>query len=370
MKTRQSLAIGALLCTSFAFPSESSADETMEMVFSPSSKAEAMAEERNQRLDTAVDASAESNGDNHRDIVAFLYSEDDKRVNLKLSFLDSSVNSAHFGASFNLDDNKVARLSPDFDNLKNNDLKLELGFSWAFWPSLAFSEDSVSRTRQTLRDICHSWNTDPKNADTQINLVTGCTLDKVSSDPELSNRFLRTLLADKPYRYLNLTAEMSYQNYKFNELGTLAESRRSELEEALRITFGWVSAPTRGRNSPSHYTVSYRRENSFKEVGPTQVCSPLQNPKNAFSCQNVRLGAPTETKVDSIGVEFRKSFQNRFAVGPRLFRELDNDVTGLELPVWISRSTSGPLNLGLKLGWRSDTKDAIYSLFAGTDFKL
>jgi hypothetical protein len=142
--------------------------------------------------------------------------------------------------------------------------------------------------------------------------------------------------------------------------------RRQEEHDAYSGTLsaGWLPVV-----SPLPYVgLSFTYEDSFEGQGKQQICEPF-GPQGSLRCQSLALGAPRQVEKQLLQLESRRFFPRATsAIGLRLSRDFKNDVTGVELPVWVLRDASGLLNGGVALGWRSDTEEWTFSAFVGSPF--
>lgn len=142
--------------------------------------------------------------------------------------------------------------------------------------------------------------------------------------------------------------------------------RRQEKHDGYSgtISAGWLPVV-----SPLPYVgLSFTYEDSFEGKGKQQVCEPF-GPVGSLRCQSLALGAPSRVEKQLLQLESRRFFPRATAaIGLRLTRDFENDVTGAELPVWVLRDASGLLNGGVAVGWRSDTEAWTFSAFVGSPF--
>ncbi len=142
--------------------------------------------------------------------------------------------------------------------------------------------------------------------------------------------------------------------------------RRQEKHDGYSgtISAGWLPVV-----SPLPYVgLSFTYEDSFEGKVKQQVCEPF-GPVGSLRCQSLALGAPGRVEKQLLQLESRRFFPRATAaIGLRLTRDFENDVTGAELPVWVLRNDSGLLNGGVAVGWRSDTEAWTFSAFVGSPF--
>jgi hypothetical protein len=115
-------------------------------------------------------------------------------------------------------------------------------------------------------------------------------------------------------------------------------------------------------------TLGYRLEESYKAQDPLTRCPP-DGSEPFVECKAAAAGQPKETDASVAFVEYRRRF-GLLAVAPRISRDFDADVTGIDVPVFLWTSDKGGLNGGLRAGWRDDTNDTVVGVFVGATFKL
>jgi len=143
-------------------------------------------------------------------------------------------------------------------------------------------------------------------------------------------------------------------------------ARRQEQHEGYSgtVSTGWLPVV-----SPLPYVgLSFTYEDSFESQGKQQICEPF-GPVGSLRCQNLTLGAPKQVQKQLLQLETRRYFPRALsAIGLRITQDFKNDVTGVELPVWVIRDRSGMLNGGVAVGWRSDSEEWTFSAFVGSPF--
>lgn len=154
------------------------------------------------------------------------------------------------------------------------------------------------------------------------------------------------------------------ETFKFVVPATLERKKEQHDGFSGRASFGWLPIV-----SPLPYVgLTFTYEDIFVPASPQQVCEPL-NSIGALRCSNLALAPPTESKSSLLQLELRRYLpQATAALGLRVTRDIENDVTGIELPFWVVRDASGMLNGGIAAGWRSDTETWTLSAFVGSPF--
>ena len=88
-------------------------------------------------------------------------------------------------------------------------------------------------------------------------------------------------------------------------------------------------------------------------------------------CSDKRIGAPTETEKTVVYFDYGKRFlSNKGAMKLKISRDLDSDITGVELPIWYVRDDKGALSGGVQFDWNDKEDDLSIAVFIATPFEL
>jgi hypothetical protein len=139
------------------------------------------------------------------------------------------------------------------------------------------------------------------------------------------------------------------------------------LDDASEAHTGWALAfggAVITRNNIL-FGAGYRREVRFSDgSAPVDLCLPL-GVGGATTCSaDVILGAPRRGKANQFYGEVRKFF-GAIALSPRITADFTSDVTGIDVPLYFLKNTSGGFTGGVRVGWRSDRKGLTVVGFVG-----
>lgn len=139
----------------------------------------------------------------------------------------------------------------------------------------------------------------------------------------------------------------------------------TNLPYALSASFGWI-----GRSS--RLSLRGRYEMRFKDGKKARQCQPFSGTDgNAGleACEELPFGAPSESEAFVVNTELRWFF-TKWALSPIVSYDLEEEVLGLQLPVYLIRDSNGDLTGGFRLGWRDDTNDFVASVFVSKPLSL
>ena len=167
----------------------------------------------------------------------------------------------------------------------------------------------------------------------------------------------------KYFTVVNASATLGSQSFEFFNTDNAEKSKTrktvwsGELSvAALHIPSAWL------------YRLAYRREHGYKASDDQLFCDPAQT-GGPLVCQKLAGGPPTKDDKDIITLEARRNWGS-VGLAPKISFDLESDVTGVELPVYLVRNKDGQLTGGLVVGWRNDRDDVTVGVFVGTPFKF
>lgn len=102
---------------------------------------------------------------------------------------------------------------------------------------------------------------------------------------------------------------------------------------------------------------------------PTEVCRPIAG-TDSLRCDQAVLGKPSPTTMQVATVEVRKFFAKRAAFNPSVQYDFENDITAIDVPIYFIKNAGGTPTGGVRLSWRSDTKQVLASVFVGGALSL
>ncbi|HVG10419.1 MAG TPA: hypothetical protein VNM67_22125 [Thermoanaerobaculia bacterium] len=138
----------------------------------------------------------------------------------------------------------------------------------------------------------------------------------------------------------------------FEPAGTKSKEDRSGYSLALTGGAMFESWSLYGR-------VTGKRD--YKDRSSATFCSPITG-SVLESCSSLPLGQAAKVESTVAALEARRFF-GTLAVAPSAQYDFDSSVWGLEVPVFLTRDQKGAFTGGVKLGWRSDERDPIATVF-------
>jgi hypothetical protein len=147
--------------------------------------------------------------------------------------------------------------------------------------------------------------------------------------------------------------------FKFLDLSSNVVSTSREDANELFVRGEWLVERAQG----VLVALTYRHGTAY-EASPTRnICTPVPG-TSAEECRNLATGAPTKIKSDTVAAELYYQNTTRFGIGIAVAQDFENDITGVELPIYLARDeSSGLLSGGVKLSWQSDDDDLEALLF-------
>jgi len=156
------------------------------------------------------------------------------------------------------------------------------------------------------------------------------------------------------------------KTFKYLASNSLEEMQETRDGFSFGVAGGWLPL----KKGYYFFGLTYRYEESYKAQPEQEICTPFGD-AGALQCRKIAVGAPEKTEKQLGQFELRKYFlKGDLAINPKFTRDFENDVTGIELPVYFLKDALGALNGGIAIGWRSDTRDYTVSAFVGSLKKI
>lgn len=167
--------------------------------------------------------------------------------------------------------------------------------------------------------------------------------------------------------FVNFEGKVNYEDFDFIDPTDLSSESTEKFEYSAGISATYVTLGERQLG----FTTGVKFQSDFKQADEGINCL---NDMGEISCVSGRPLAP-ERKESLLGFsEFRYIFDDvpgfgKMGIAPRLTHDFDEDVTGINLPVFLA-SGEGNLSSGFQVGWRSDTDEIVAGFFIGTQLNL
>lgn len=157
------------------------------------------------------------------------------------------------------------------------------------------------------------------------------------------------------------SARVGKDSFDFFDPTTLAEG--SADKTAWSVKGFWAHRPLDG---DWLLTLAAEHQDAYEASDAAILCPTATG---VVTCVNGPIGAPQKVRKDIVSAEYRRAFKG-FSAATVLQYDVNNDVSAVEVPIYLVRDKDGDLNGGVKLGWRSDTGDVTAGVFIGTAFGL
>lgn len=162
-------------------------------------------------------------------------------------------------------------------------------------------------------------------------------------------------------------ARVGYRKYKFINPSSLKNESSENYSQSV--------APYVAYASPGSviYIAKFDYQRAYKEADATVLCPQAQ--AYPVSCVNGAAGQPKQ-QVKRIFTLTSRFFMGEVASAEvNLSYDRASRVKGIDVPVYFLQpkdTNDGftPYNAGIRLGWRSDTKDPSLGIFVGSPFKF
>ena len=235
-----------------------------------------------------------------------------------------------------------------------------LGFTWIFWnPSASAQKMLTGKSANTWEPTILANSTLPDSRRSTMAALVQKGYQEAVEDAQWA-------LKEKTPVFLTVSAKGGKNDFRFVDSSTLQSNKESHIARQFDAAVGMYL------KGSTYSSLSYSRGTAFKAGPAKDLCTPFGS-TSALECRKVTVGPPKEAKTEALEFEVRRLFKT-FGISARLTRDLEENVTGVEVPVYFLRKVGADMdfNGGIAAKWRSDTHDLVLSLFVGptlsTDF--
>ncbi len=201
--------------------------------------------------------------------------------------------------------------------------------------------------------------------------LVGCRDDEFASATEIAAADLeaaRKLLDgsfDKGTVWLySFAGEGGRQNYKWIDRADLSEKKESQTSRAFTFSVSTL------RKNDDYISLAYRKATNYEGGKPTQLCSPLADGSTSLVCKQTSLDGPTQKDAEVVILQYRRFITDSLAISPKIARDLKDNITQIDLPIYVFKNNDGALMGGAAASWRSDEKEVTARVFIGATLKL
>ena len=330
-----------------------------------------------------------------RDAISLSFGNNNETVTAKLA-KQSGTKTWGFSATSPYDENDPGAILGNLDGLADKN-KLSFFFAKSNVSIAVKSEhqgensvEAISLAIDQKESICKSyWLSNPDKkvaAETQfredfelddsdtVPAADLCQLAYIEDDQDLAREFLTSFIdLEKTYSWQwGIEGSIAPDSYKFVEESNQDKSLSSSdtdysLELFYRRSLGAIPYQT--------WTAGVRYEKTFDQSAEQNICQSFDSDGSTLSCSNKRIGAPEESEQTIVFLDYGRRFltednKEKGGIRVKISRDLDNDISGIEVPIWFVRDQNDALMGGVQLDWNDKTDDVGISIFVATPFDL
>ena len=168
---------------------------------------------------------------------------------------------------------------------------------------------------------------------------------------------------NKIFTIISASGTVGTESFDFFDTDVMEKATTRETVWSAELSAAFLHIP-----SAWLYRLAYRREEAFK-AADSQIFCNMANSGDQLTCQQLPGAPPADNDKDVITLEARRSWK-RAGIAPKVSFDLETDVTGIEVPVFLAPNEDGQLTGGLVFGWRDDNDELTLGLFVGVPFKM
>lgn len=194
--------------------------------------------------------------------------------------------------------------------------------------------------------------------------MTQAEAEKARAKLRKINKDYDALAHDYPIHTVGLEGNYGPRTFKWIDSDTLEDMKSNRETYLLTAFYGYCTA------NEYLFTLGYSLKKDYQEQDEKTLTEPI-NGTVATSERTAPFGSPEEKGEHVAFVEMRKKFDAiRTAISPKVSYDIEDDVTQVDLKVWLVPNKDGLLTSGVNVGWRSDTDEVTAAVFIGTAFDL
>lgn len=235
---------------------------------------------------------------------------------------------------------------------------LELAYSRQ-WVSRAASPDSdrLSAICRTALSRSPGWKEPAPDA------KVSCGAGAVETyAPELKSDFLDLIWGKAPVAWgWGGAAKVGDQSFEYIDATAFKTRTDNETGWSLKL-YGSVQR----LKDQDLFGISYARERAWNAQDDTILCPGGGGP---VTCLHGAAGPPKMAETDVFQVEYRRRFES-FAFAVNLSHKSEDDVSAIDVPIYLTPDDKDSLIGGIRLGWRSDKDEVTAAIFVGKPFSL
>lgn len=158
---------------------------------------------------------------------------------------------------------------------------------------------------------------------------------------------------------------------EFDFLNPLSFESNDQTEHPASATIS-ATAHKAGERGAQTFTAAYTYQKVFTAQTETSACM-IDIVTSAEICKTGVFAAPISKTTSIISLDMRSRIENVLMQQPVAFqlkysRDMENGVSGVDLPLYLFSFAGEELNAGIRLGWQSLTDETSIGVFYGQKF--
>jgi hypothetical protein len=225
------------------------------------------------------------------------------------------------------------------------------------------SPEGLERVCQQFRALQKGVKELEPSSCTDNDFVAGPNVSAAEAD-EFKRLFLAQVDPGQVWTY-SLIVSGSRNTYKWVDRTALTDESVRKTARLATVAVGLLT-----RRS-DYFALSYGKGTKQKAGKATQLCTPLTTaPSGTLSCRQTPLDAPTDSDTNVVSLQVRRFFSGRFAVSPKISRDIEEKTSQVDLPIYFLQNPKGGLVGGVNVRWTSESKEIAATIFVGSALKL
>jgi hypothetical protein len=171
---------------------------------------------------------------------------------------------------------------------------------------------------------------------------------------------------DAAVHSFGISAKGGYQDFTYYDTSSLAQARQRNTISSVSGFYAFM--PMHGLSA---VTATLSVQSVYKDAKSKTVCFKTPPSGGAFlTCASGSIGEPTRKITQVLNLEWRRQIADKLAISVQVSHDFKNEVSEVQVPVYLIADSKNSLSGGLSFGWTSTDHKGVLGVFVGQSFSI